>query len=48
MPLWSVSVIRGNQYLLGIRWMCDAVAVAAKGTYLQWSITSEEGDSFSP
>lgn len=47
MLLCSVSVIRGNQYLLRIHWMCDIVVGAAKGTGLEWSITWEEGDNFS-
>jgi hypothetical protein len=35
----SVSAIRGNQYLLGIHWMCDIGIGVAKGTYFEWSIT---------
>lgn len=41
-----VSVIRGNRYLLGTRWMCDIVLGAAKGTYVEWNITREQGDNF--
>lgn len=47
MPLCSVIVIKGRQYLLGIYWVCDIGIRAAKGVYLEWSITREEEDYFS-